>query len=298
MSSSSCAPRGRVHFASTPPQEIPLPADWYYVVGKRTRRKERNKFATAAEEEKKEDGSSSHHYSRWLTRQEIAEIRASAGHVVEGIRSGSDDLIWAMAKKSYLKTLNQVVECTKSDTAISSDDTVASSSPKRRIKRSKSLLATLPPHDSADSGVVAAMQQQQQEDDELDDTHGNNTTPASSPTRRKKRKSKKKKKNTVTTLLSPAVREELAFWMQVGHSRRGLERYIVEDLRCGCHERRRMIQKIVFMGQQQEKSHQVAETIRLASEKVSQPARAFAEIVAAADAAAVSSNNNKGEEVV
>ena len=84
------------------------------------------------------------------------------------------------------------------------------------------------------------------------------------------------------------LQEDLEFWCCVGHSVRGLEKYIIGELFKGRDQRKRQIYRsiryITKRGiRENMPQHEIDELIRLASEVTSEPARYYARTFAAAD---------------
>lgn len=93
--------------------------------------------------------------------------------------------------------------------------------------------------------------------------------------------------------LTSGLRQDLGFWMSVGHSRRGLERFILDETlgKMRDEQRMRVLDGVLFVQDKcREEKLTQAQTERLlqtASEVNSKPARIFAQHMARADRVAV-----------
>jgi hypothetical protein len=92
--------------------------------------------------------------------------------------------------------------------------------------------------------------------------------------------------------LSPALKMELRFWTSIGHSRRGLERYILRKVQSERQQaRRRHAEAILFVQAQCYSKHMNSASsgrlLRVSSEKFSRSGVKFAIALAEADADAV-----------
>ena len=92
--------------------------------------------------------------------------------------------------------------------------------------------------------------------------------------------------------LSPALKMELQFWTSIGHSRRGLEKYILTKVQSERQRaRRRHTEAVLFVQAQCWKKRMNCESsgrlLRVSSEKFSRSAVTFAIVLAEADAGAV-----------
>lgn len=91
--------------------------------------------------------------------------------------------------------------------------------------------------------------------------------------------------------LSPSLHGDLSFWFGVGHSRRGLEKFILDQVRTDRDRRRRKVTSgVLFIQHRCDLNCITDETrermLRIASERGSQPAKDLAVALARADAVA------------
>ena len=94
------------------------------------------------------------------------------------------------------------------------------------------------------------------------------------------------------TLVASSVQEDLGFWSSVGHSRRGLEFHIVEEIQsCRLQRREHLLEAVRVAQEKCEEDNLTADQadrlLRNASEIVSKPAKLFAYHMAASDFSAV-----------